>query len=123
MNNQHAAGVPARKTQLVEKEETNYTFLTEENIIILKRMFKTKDEYIKHISCLWVARALLYEQLNDDVRHPLFPLFDTINNVIGSLLQWEFDFCNVRNGYVMHNGKKIDLQDILHYEFKPFGRK
>jgi len=120
-----AAGIPANETQLTENENVNCTFLTLENINHLKRMFNTKENYIKYMACLWVTRDLLVSQMNDDVKHPVFPLFDAINNLIGSLLpdRANFDFGYVRNGYVICNGEIVKLQDIMHYEFHPIGRR
>jgi len=125
MNNAFAAGVPALKSQLIENEKINCTFLTEENINHLKRMFKTKEDYIKFMACFWVNRDLIVNEMGDNTRHPLFPLFDAINNLIGSLLLSEnyIFFENAKHGYVTCNGEIIYLQDIMRYEFKPFWRK
>lgn len=59
--------------------------LGQEAIIMLKRMFHDKESYERHMRVLWITRNLLGDKV-DENHQELFPLFDTLNNLISCLL-------------------------------------
>jgi hypothetical protein len=73
------------------------TFLEDDNIILIKRMFSDEDKYKHYMTALWLLRDLLArnidtcDQLNA-IKHPQFPLFDLINSLIGALLREDVRF-------------------------------
>ena len=67
-------------------------------IVLLKDTFSDTESYIKHMSALWVLRKLLADRLeimncNSLEYKQLYPLFDTINNIIGALYDAEKPHC------------------------------
>lgn len=69
------------------------TFLTEHNILMIKRMFKDKISYSYYIRSLWILRNLtsnLCEVNREggvfyDKDHQLFPILKMTNELIGAL--------------------------------------
>lgn len=73
-------------------ENVSDTFLVEDNIKRLKRMFETSEDYKKHMRNLWLFRDLIHSKVESEdnpAMCPYFPLYDTVNNLIGCLLQME----------------------------------
>lgn len=67
------------------------TVLTDLNIMLLKRMFKTPEKYEYYMKVLWLLRSLTEKKCckdgmidsNDEV----YPIFRLANELIGSLLR------------------------------------
>lgn len=77
--------------------ETN---LTATNIDAIKKVFGSRAEYEKHLKALGALRRVIYEQIqveapggiNINTEHPLYPAFETANDLIGALLQPGYSF-------------------------------
>jgi len=129
MNKEEKVIVPAQVHTITDEVTSSKTikspecgtFLTEENINSLKKMFATKDDYVAYMSCFWIIRDLIVKETNYDVESQIFPLFDAINKIISSFLQKEFCFTGVTSGYVRYNNETIDLKKIINYETKTIG--
>ena len=84
------------------------TFLTDENVLLLKKMFKDKDAYSYYIRSLWILRNLtrrLCETTTPmgviyDEQHEMFPVLKMTNELIGALCR--------ENAYVMHVGDAVN---------------
>ena len=73
----------------------NGSLLTDDNIIHLRNQFNTPEKYAKQVGCLWVLRKLVatsIEESANKAEHKLFPLFYTVNELIGSLLRDDVRF-------------------------------
>lgn len=89
-------------------QSTN-TFLTENNIFILKRMFPDEATYIEHMKTLWVLREAAGKCITIqtpqgetyDTSHPYFKILKLTNEFIGALLQSGISF-RIENGKVYH---------------------
>lgn len=89
--------------------ESKKTFLTEDSINGLKRMFEDEQSWVEHMKTLNVMRLLYREQIgghdNLNMDSPMFRLLKFTNNLIGCLLQGDYyfdDFGNcMKNGYIV----------------------
>lgn len=76
------------------------TYLTEQNIRFLKRMFKDESVYIKHMETLWALRALTAKSceipqgkgVRYDKNNPIFRITEFTNELIGALLNDNINF-------------------------------
>lgn len=76
------------------------TYLTEQNIFFLKRMFKDESAYIKYMETLWTLRALTAkaceipqgEGVCYDKNNPIFRITEFTNELIGALLNDNINF-------------------------------
>ncbi|MDD3019489.1 MAG: hypothetical protein PHX61_00750 [Alphaproteobacteria bacterium] len=78
------------------------TFLTADNIERLKNLFSTPENYAKNLGALWVFRDLLYSTIDKDPNpreNQLFPLWQTVNEVVGSLIRQDIHFDNNGRAY------------------------
>jgi hypothetical protein len=77
------------------------SYLTDENIEQLKRMFATEGDYVENMRVLNVLRALLHSKVMTgkgyDIDSPYFPLMKMANEFIGALLQDGHDFDDFGN--------------------------
>lgn len=76
------------------------TYLTEQNIRFLKRMFKDESVYIKHMETLWALRALTAKSceipqgrgVRYDKNNPIFRITEFTNELICALLNDNINF-------------------------------
>ena len=76
------------------------SYLTEQNIRFLKRMFKDESAYIKYMETLWTLRALTAkaceipqgEGVCYDKKNPIFRITELTNELIGALLNDSINF-------------------------------
>jgi len=75
------------------------TYLSESNILLLKRMFKDEATYVEYMKTLWTLRGLTCEKIEvggfTNTKDPLFKIAKLTNELINSLLN--FDAENVIN--------------------------
>ena len=75
------------------------TYLSEGNILRLKRMFKDEATYVEYMKTLWTLRGLTCEKIEvggvTNTKDPLFRIAKLTNDLISSLLN--FDAENVIN--------------------------
>lgn len=85
-------------TLLIPKKSD--TYLTEKNILFLKRMFSDEEAYRYYMKTLWLLRRLAGEAcqvetpagLIHDTKSDLWPILKTINELIGCLHQNDTHF-------------------------------
>jgi hypothetical protein len=80
------------------------TYLTEDNVLLLKQMFKDETTYCEYMKTLWALRYTVTEKLDMHIPHctvynkksSLFKIFVLTNELIGALSQndWIFSMCN-----------------------------
>ena len=81
------------------------TFLTESNILFLKRMFKDEASYVEYLKTLWGLRALAVKACEQpdgavDERNPMFRIVRLANELIGALSKDNYLFeCDGANVY------------------------
>lgn len=100
------------QAQVATIESVQETFLVEDNIKCLKRMFETSEDYKKHMRNLWLFRDLIYLKVEDEdnpATCPYFHLFDTINSLVGCLLQMDrgIHFDNNGRAYTYKDGQPL----------------
>jgi hypothetical protein len=86
-----------------------YTYLTADNIEMLKRIFPDEVTYIEHVETLWVLRELAEKAceipnrkgLEYDINSPYFRIVKLTNDLIGALLQNDIHF-GFRSNEVYH---------------------
>ena len=86
------------------------TFLTKRNIELLTELFNTPQSYARHIGCLWVLRDLVYVAIEDvpkPMEHKFFPIFETLNMIISSLLRMDINFDNRGRAYYLKDNVKV----------------
>jgi len=86
------------------------TFLTKRNIELLAELFNTPQSYARHVGCLCVLRDLVYAAIEDvpnPTEHKLFPLFETLNKIISSLLRMDINFDNRGRAYYWKDKVKV----------------
>ena len=96
--------------QSTYNHETGNSFLTEKNIEKLTKLFKTPQDYARHIGCLWVFRDLVHaaiESAPKPIEHELFPLFETVNSFIGCMIRCDVHFDNRGRAYYYQNKKQV----------------
>jgi hypothetical protein len=86
------------------------TFLEERNIQLLMHMFNTPQNYARHVGRLWNLRSLTEKAIGDTdkiTEHKLFPLFDTINELVGCILRFDVHFDEFGRAYIFQNKQKV----------------
>lgn len=81
------------------------TYLTEENINMLKAIFGDEEQYRYYMKCLWILRALTMKKCEKkktdgwliDDQDEAYPLYETANDLISCLLQDGIIFDGVGN--------------------------
>ncbi|WP_106831144.1 hypothetical protein [Parabacteroides pacaensis] len=71
------------------------TYLTEDNVMALKTVFKNKETYNFYMRTLWVLRELAgkscmvntHRGIDLNEEDPAFPIWKTMNELIGCLLR------------------------------------
>lgn len=79
--------------QTIQNKETQPIcegLITDDTVRMLKRMFNDSDKYRYYLNTLVVMRKLMINNMssdgiNVDERHELFPILDTINELINVL--------------------------------------
>ena len=84
---------PDRKTDGIERR----SYFTEQNANGFRILLETPEKYAYRVKTLWILRDLLVKKWEDEgslTTNPMFPLLDTINELIGCLLlnDIHFDF-------------------------------
>lgn len=93
-NNENVVRANNSSTENTFTHETG-TFLTADNIERIKNLFSTPENYAKNLGALWVFRDLLYMTIERDQNpreNQLFALWQTINEVVGSLIRQDVHF-------------------------------
>ena len=107
--NENASRVNNSNTTSTFTHETG-TFLTADNIERLKNLFSTPENYAKNLGALWVFRDLLSIAIDNDknpCENQLFPLWQTINYVVGSLLRQDVHFDDNGRAYYYQGTTKM----------------
>lgn len=74
--------------KIIIKEPVGYS-MPVDCVKKLNNLFYTRDEYVKHMRLLKCLQEMLWNRLSEG-DNSISPLFDTINQVYGSLLDDEF---------------------------------
>lgn len=100
----------ARNVNLLIVGEQNQfeTYLGEDNIVLLKRMFKDKDSYAYYMRSLWILRNLTKKiceinakgGLTYNKKHEMFPVLKLTNDLMGALYR--------ENTYVIGEEDKVN---------------
>jgi hypothetical protein len=97
-------------TRTVTSSHETGTFLENRNIQHLMQLFNTPQNYARHVGCLWVLRDLVEKAIGNTANptgHKLFPLFDTVNQLIGCLLRFDVHFDECGRAYTIQNKQKV----------------
>ena len=101
-NNRMPAKVIAR--QATYTNETG-TFLSDVTIEMIKQDFCNEQEYARRTGHLYLLRNLLFNYTDNNPKHPAWPLYVTINDLIGCLLQYDINFDGSGRAYEVKDGK------------------
>ena len=85
------------------------SFFTEYNTKLFKNLLETEEDYSYHMKTLWILRDLLDKKIQNEggsiADNPVFPLLDTINEIIGCLLTGHIHFDFKGNAYEIIDNK------------------
>lgn len=106
-----------KELQKNKSAEIKKTFLTEESINNLKRLFEDEQSWIEHMKTLNVMRSLYLESIgghdNLNMESPMFRLLKLTNKLIGCLLQGNYYFDDFGN--CMKDGRIVEFHEITPY--------
>ena len=75
-------------SRITPRPDNTPTLLADSSIKMLKQMFDSKDKFKQHYQTLRVIRNLVGENVmraNNPKTHPQYPLFHTLNELMGCL--------------------------------------
>jgi len=85
-------------------------FFTQRNVKLFKNLLKDAESYSYYLKSLWVFRDLLEKKWYSEgelTSNPIFPLLETINDLIGCLYVDGIFFDNKGDAY-RYNGNRIE---------------
>lgn len=87
-----------------ESTQPANTYLKDRQIELLKSMFCDEDKYRYYMKTLWILRELAEKACMDgpslNTSNPNFPLLETINELIGSLLPDDGSYFDVTGNMI-----------------------
>ena len=101
--------LPAKDStrQSTQAGETTDTFLEERNLKLINRLLSTREKYVRHVGCLWTLREILSRKTGYEAKEgdALFPLLETINELVGALIMPGVQFSPDGNAYAIRDGE------------------
>ena len=85
------------------------------NDVLFKRLFDKREDYAYYMKSLWILRDLLTKKIEDEnggqmtTKNPVFPLCDTINEIIGCMLTHRVHVDFFGRAYEVIDGKHAYL--------------